>query len=135
MTRCFVKSAWGKQQTFDHGVILEVMGAQNTQLIFRRASTGDVDQLVELRIKQLIDEGYPEVTDIRADLHADPDLARLHEQAVAWRRRRFDELMKQEPYRALFARLMMTPPSRPIGAASARGLTAYANRGRKERNE
>jgi len=41
---------------------------QSTQIIFRRASTIDIDQLVELRIRQLLDEGYPEVTDIRRDL-------------------------------------------------------------------
>lgn len=38
------------------------------QIIFRRASTVDIDQLVELRIRQLLDEGYPEVTNIRRDL-------------------------------------------------------------------
>jgi len=38
------------------------------QFIFRRASTVDIDQLVELRIRQLFDEGYPEVTNIRRDL-------------------------------------------------------------------
>lgn len=35
---------------------------------YRKASQADVDHLAELRIKQLIDEGYPETTDIREDL-------------------------------------------------------------------
>lgn len=39
-----------------------------TQLEFRKASQGDIHWLAELRIKQLIDEGYPETTDIREDL-------------------------------------------------------------------
>jgi len=39
-----------------------------TQLEFRKASQGDICRLAELRIKQLIDEGYPETTDILEDL-------------------------------------------------------------------
>ena len=44
------------------------MADQSTQLSFRKASTADIDQLVELRIKQLVDEGYVEDRDIRTDL-------------------------------------------------------------------
>ena len=44
------------------------MTEQLNQLFFRRASPADIDQLVDLRIRQLLDEGYPEVTDIRRDL-------------------------------------------------------------------
>ena len=39
-----------------------------TQLSFRRSTSTDIDQLVELRIKQLVDEGYSEESDIRRDL-------------------------------------------------------------------
>jgi hypothetical protein len=63
-------------------------------------------------------------------LKSDTTLARLHDAAVAWRKARFEALLLDEPYRALFARLMMTPPSRPIGLTTARHLIAYANRGR-----
>ena len=38
------------------------------QLEFRKASQRDIYRLAELPIKQLIDEGYPETTDIRDDL-------------------------------------------------------------------
>ena len=44
------------------------MTDHNSQLKFRKASTEDVADLVELRIKQLLDEGYPEISDIRGDL-------------------------------------------------------------------
>ena len=44
------------------------MADQSTKLIYRRASTEDIDQLVELRIRQLLDEGYSEIADIRRDL-------------------------------------------------------------------
>lgn len=38
------------------------------KLEFRKASKVDIGQLIELRIKQLIDEGYPETNDIHKDL-------------------------------------------------------------------
>lgn len=44
------------------------MPDQSTQLGFRRATVVDIDQLVELRIRQLLDEGYPELTSIHEDL-------------------------------------------------------------------
>ena len=55
-------------------------------------------------------------------------LAALHETAVAWRRTRFDALMSQEPFRALFGRLLMAPPSRPVTAKAARIMLDYARR-------
>ncbi|MCM2560960.1 glycosyltransferase family 2 protein [Lutimaribacter sp. EGI FJ00015] len=63
-------------------------------------------------------------------LKSDPELARLHNAAVAWRKARFDELMLHEPYRALFGRLLMTPPSRPVPAGAARFMIQYANKAR-----
>ncbi|MBE1284794.1 MAG: glycosyltransferase family 2 protein [Rhodobacteraceae bacterium] len=68
---------------------------------------------------------------LQAELISDRRLARLHEKAVEWRQKRFLDLMQQEPYRALFARLMMTPPTRAINAATAQTLTSFANLGRK----
>lgn len=69
---------------------------------------------------------------IRALLMEDDKLARLHADAVAWRHQRFRELMLEDPYRALFSRLLMTPPSRPINAVTARTLTGFALLGRRE---
>lgn len=94
----------------------------------------DVDYWVERNFNTDTDETihrYDEKsTQLRDELHADPTLAKLHKRAVDWRRNRFQKLMEQEPYRALLARLMMTPPSRPISAATARTLTGFANLGR-----
>ncbi|WP_146589032.1 glycosyltransferase family 2 protein [Puniceibacterium confluentis] len=67
---------------------------------------------------------------IRAALAADPVLASLHADAVHWRRARFQKLMTQEPFRALFARLLMTPPSRPVSQHAARALRWHAVQGR-----
>ncbi|KUF11679.1 glycosyltransferase family 2 protein [Pseudoponticoccus marisrubri] len=69
----------------------------------------------------------------RAAFAADPDLARLHCAAVDWRRARFEALMAQEPFRALFARLLMTPPSRPLSREAAQLLAAHATRARAAR--
>lgn len=51
----------------------------------------------------------------------------LHERAVAWRKARFDQLMQQEPFRALFGRLLMAPPSQPVTKRAAQFMVRYAN--------
>lgn len=66
------------------------------------------------------------VAPIRAALGADPDLARLHRDAVSWRHARFETLMAEDPFRTLFGRLMMTPPSTPLPFPKARGLLKHA---------
>ncbi|MFP4043168.1 MAG: glycosyltransferase family 2 protein [Rhodosalinus sp.] len=73
----------------------------------------------------------PETARHRAELAADPELARLHEAAVAWRRTRFATLMEDEPNRALMGRLLVTPPSRPVPRAVAARLIAHARRARE----
>ena len=64
--------------------------------------------------------------DLRAELHADPILARLHRAAFDWRRDRFAHLMREEGWRALFGRLMMCPPTRALSAAEARQIWTHA---------
>lgn len=63
-------------------------------------------------------------------LRGDAELTRLHQAAVAWRHARFAELMAQEPFRALYGRLLMSPPARPVPLDRARMLFAYANQSR-----
>lgn len=63
---------------------------------------------------------------LRADLMADATLARLHRAAFDWRRARFQALMRDEAYRALFGRLLMTPPTRHLSAAEARLIWTHA---------
>jgi len=53
-------------------------------------------------------------------LKSDPILSTLHENAVAWRHARFALLMAEEPWRALFGRLLLTPPSQVLSSAQAR---------------
>lgn len=43
-------------------------------------------------------------------LRADAIIAKLHDKAVAWRHDSSAEAMKDEEYRALMRRLLITPP-------------------------
>jgi hypothetical protein len=96
-----------------------------------------LDYWVERNFNQVEDRSLDALaaprTEIRAALAADPELEALHEAAVAWRRARFDALLREEPSRALMGRLLMTPPSRLVSAESARALIAQANRARDEK--
>lgn len=62
----------------------------------------------------------------RDALLADPDLARLNREALAWRRERFTTMMRDEAWRALFGRLLMTPPTRALSPAEARLIWSHA---------
>ncbi|WP_137700224.1 glycosyltransferase family 2 protein [Marimonas lutisalis] len=68
-------------------------------------------------------------------LKADPQLADLHAAAVAWRKARFLELLADEPYRALFGRLLQTPPTRPVSPDAARFLLQQANAARARQGQ
>ncbi|WP_293573229.1 glycosyltransferase family 2 protein [Phaeobacter sp.] len=68
---------------------------------------------------------------IMATLLADEQITELHGKAVHWRHDRFRQLMQEDRFRSLFSRLLMTPPSRPISATTARTLAGFAELGRK----
>lgn len=59
---------------------------------------------------------------LREILHRDPVLGPLHQAAVAWRKARFLSLMTEEPWRALYGRLLMTPPSRVLPRTVAKSI-------------
>ena len=61
-----------------------------------------------------------------SELHADPELARLHGAAVAWRKDRFRRLMAEESMRALFGQLLLTPATRVLGERETRRMLAIA---------
>jgi hypothetical protein len=62
---------------------------------------------------------------LRAELMEDAVLAPLHRAAVAWRKARFASLMQEEPWRALFGRLLMTPPARLLTRQEAMRIRSY----------
>lgn len=75
---------------------------------------------------------YDAARDAHLDaLRSDAALAKLHDAAVGWRKSRFDALMQQEPFRALFGRLLMSQPTHPVSRSAARFLVRYANLARK----
>ena len=55
-------------------------------------------------------------------LREDAQIAKLHDQAVAWRHDSFAKAMKYEESRALMGRLLITPPSQPMPARFAAQL-------------
>jgi hypothetical protein len=63
---------------------------------------------------------------IRKDLMDDPVLGNLHASAVSWRHERFARLMQQEPFRALYGRLLMTAPSQLVSVRDALAMVNYA---------
>ena len=93
----------------------------------REASGFDMGYWVERNLCQVEDRSILalESAAIRAELLADPVLGPLHQQAVAWRKARFTALMQDESQRALFGRLMMTPPSRALTLPEAQPLLRH----------
>jgi len=96
----------------------------------REASGFDMSYWVERNFSEVEDRSILRLNsaDLRAELQADPVLAPLHAQALAWRKARFAGLMQQEPWRALFGRLLMTPPSHTLGPEAARHILAHVPR-------
>ena len=70
----------------------------------------------------------PATESIRARFMADAPLAAMHRQAVLWRQERFRQLMREEPWRALYGRLMMTPPTRVLGPQEARQIWQFGQK-------
>ncbi len=62
----------------------------------------------------------PAVQPLIEKLKSDPTLSALHMQAVAWRHARIAALLTEEPWRALFGRLLLAPPSRVLSPEQAR---------------
>ena len=54
------------------------------QMEYRKATEVDIDQLVKLRISQLLDEGYPETSDIRKDLEKYFSASLKNESLICW---------------------------------------------------
>ena len=115
------------------------LGAMESYVL--KADRGRVNRQAELGMDYWVERNYCTDTDtsiarcgaaraeLQSSLLSDPELARLHAKAVEWRHARFAALMQQEPSRALFARLLMTPPSRAVSPAAARLLREFALQG------
>ena len=96
----------------------------------RDASGFDMSYWVERNFCEIEERSIQHLSSqtLRAELLADPILGPLHARALAWRQARFASLMQQEPWRALFGRLLMTPPSHTLTADQARPILTHAQR-------
>jgi hypothetical protein len=98
----------------------------------REASGFDMSYWVERNFSEVEDRSILQLDSraLRAELHADPQLSSLHAAALAWRKARFETLMQDESWRALFGRLLMTPASRTLTAAAAEPLLRHTKASR-----
>jgi hypothetical protein len=96
----------------------------------RDSSVADVGYWVERNFCDVEDRTVQALESRPEALLADPVLAALHAQAVAWRRDRFRLLMTEEPWRAFFGRLLMCPPTRVLTPEQARLVWAHGPGGR-----
>lgn len=87
----------------------------------REAQAFDLGYWVERNLCEAEDRSIADLdsSPLRAELHADPVLGPLHRAAVAWRQGRFAALMAEEPWRALYGRLLMTRTSRSLSPQEA----------------
>lgn len=90
----------------------------------REAGAFDLAYWVERNLCEVEDRSILALdsSSLRAELHADPHLARLHGAAFRWRQERVATLLREEPWRALFGRLLMTPPSQSLTLRQARRI-------------
>ncbi len=97
-----------------------------------------MDYWVERNWSDVEDQSISAIKNARdaelARLKSDQRLRALHEAAVSWRQDRFESLMEEEPWRALFGRLLMAPPSRALSAEQARFLYRYAQSAQKDQD-
>ncbi|MEP4073799.1 glycosyltransferase family 2 protein [Ascidiaceihabitans sp.] len=77
----------------------------------------------------------PKRAQVVQELRGDKKLDALHNKAVQWRHKRFEELMLKEPFRALFGRLLMAAPTRPVNKSAARFMVGFANAARKAKQK
>jgi hypothetical protein len=91
----------------------------------REASGFDMGYWIERNLNEVEDDTITDSSALRAEYHADPILGPLHKSAFAWRKARFMQLMADEPWRALFGRILMTPPSKSLSPEQAKRITRH----------
>ena len=96
----------------------------------RDASAFDMGYWIERNLCEVEDRTIAALNSApqRAQLLADPVLAALHDRATAWRGTRFADLMRDEIWRSLFGRLLMTKPSRTLSVAQSALILVHAQR-------
>ncbi len=94
----------------------------------REASSFDMSYWVERNFCAVEDRSIARYGAATAEgvarLRADAQIDALHRTAVAWRHARLADLLRDENFRALFGRLLLAPPSRPLPAPLAERMRA-----------
>jgi hypothetical protein len=87
----------------------------------RQAAEGGMGYWVERNFNRVEDRSILDLPSaaVRQELHADPVLRSLHQEAVAWRHARFADLMREDAWRSLYGCLLMTPPTRILDRKEA----------------
>lgn len=118
---------WGQLNHYPLGAVENYLVKADRGRANRDASGFDLGYWVERNLNEVEDQSIAALDSgaLRAALHADPILAPLHQAAFAWRKARFAQLMQEEPWRALFGRILMTPPSRSLSPEQARRITRH----------
>ena len=102
----------------------------------REAGAFDMAYWVERNFCAVPDDTIDRLAPARAahlaQLRADPVLGPLHARAVAWRQARFAALMAEEPWRALFGRLMLAQATRVLSPEEASIIVKHARRAATE---
>jgi hypothetical protein len=98
---------------------------------FQNSEPTTMDYWVDRNFNDVADDSILSLptAPLREALHQDDVLRDLHRKAVDWRRARFAALMVEEPWRALYGRLLMTPSSRALGRAEALAILALRHDG------
>lgn len=89
----------------------------------REGSPADAGYWAERNLNQV---GDASLQIDMAELMADADIARLHQQGVAWRHARVDALLREDCWRDLYTRIVMAGESRAWTAEEAHALIARA---------
>ena len=107
--------ALGDAQSF---VVKAARGRAN-----REGSPVDAGYWVERNLNQVEDASLKVDRDAVLE---DAEIARLHAAGVAWRQRRFVELMREDVWRDLYTRVVMAGESRAFGAEAAQAIMRLA---------
>ncbi len=98
-----------------------------------------MDYWVERDFNQVEDQSilslWPTTDEFLARLKADTELTELHRRACQWRHARFDTLMLDEEYRALFGRLLLCPPTKTLSMQEAERIMAYGRKAQEAKNK
>ncbi|WP_156477531.1 glycosyltransferase family 2 protein [Falsihalocynthiibacter arcticus] len=115
------------------------LGARQSYVLKRargRVNRGDklmgMDYWVERNFNQTHDDSILRhrglSAPLLAQLHADPVLHDLHQRAADWRDSTFIRLILEDESRALYGRLLLTPPTEPLAKKKAQELLRIGRR-------